>query len=245
MSRVRIITFFARHCLQYLSGMLRNCSSSVGKSVSSQIQELAPEQANTLCIIFQYRMRISAHASDICIQMYVFSRPFVTGFLPFASAAEAACFSASSAMRSFRLQPHTVPLSALPMKVPANRIQDSGHAILQRIQIHFGTPISAGMFIIRARIAVWELVEPCTVTNPRILSLSNCTVSLGVQIICHDNGRFHLLHIHSGAVSGQILNQTIGNISDIRSSCLHVIIVHCRQTSPQNCLRSLRRHMLH
>ena len=34
------------------------------------------------------------------------------------------------------------------------------------------TPINAGIFIIRARIAVWEFVEPCTVTNARILSLS-------------------------------------------------------------------------
>ena len=44
-----------------------------------------------------------------------------------------------------------------------------------------GTPIRAGMFIIRARIAVWELVEPWTVTNARILSLSIWTVSLGLK----------------------------------------------------------------
>lgn len=44
-----------------------------------------------------------------------------------------------------------------------------------------GTPISAGIFIIRARIAVWEFVEPCTVTKARILLLSICTVSLGVR----------------------------------------------------------------
>ncbi len=44
-----------------------------------------------------------------------------------------------------------------------------------------GTPISAGMFIILARIAVWELVEPCTVTKARIFDLSICTVSLGLK----------------------------------------------------------------
>ena len=44
-----------------------------------------------------------------------------------------------------------------------------------------GTPINAGIFIIRARIAVWELVDPCTVTNASIFSLSICTVSLGVK----------------------------------------------------------------
>ena len=45
------------------------------------------------------------------------------------------------------------------------------------------------------------------------------------QIISHDNGRFHIVHIHR-RISGQILNQTIGNISDIRRTCLHIIIVH-------------------
>ena len=50
-----------------------------------------------------------------------------------------------------------------------------------RLSSSTGTPISAGMFIIRARIAVWEFVEPWTVTNARILRLSICTVSLGVR----------------------------------------------------------------
>ena len=34
---------------------------------------------------------------------------------------------------------------------------------------------------ILARIAVWELVEPCTVTKARIFDLSICTVSLGLK----------------------------------------------------------------
>ena len=38
-----------------------------------------------------------------------------------------------------------------------------------------------GIFIMRARIAVWELAEPFWVTMARILSFSNCTVSLGAR----------------------------------------------------------------
>ena len=44
-----------------------------------------------------------------------------------------------------------------------------------------GTEISAGMFIIRARIEVWELAEPFKVTKARIFALSIWTVSEGVR----------------------------------------------------------------
>ncbi len=37
------------------------------------------------------------------------------------------------------------------------------------------------MLIVRARIAVWELVEPSFVTNANNLLLSICTVSLGAK----------------------------------------------------------------
>ena len=42
-------------------------------------------------------------------------------------------------------------------------------------------PIRAGMLIVRARIAVWELTEPCTVTKDSTLSFSSCTVSDGAK----------------------------------------------------------------
>ena len=37
------------------------------------------------------------------------------------------------------------------------------------------------MFMLRARIAVWEFGEPCSVINPSSMSFSNCTVSLGAR----------------------------------------------------------------
>ena len=42
-------------------------------------------------------------------------------------------------------------------------------------------PITAGIFIVLARIAVWELDEPYIVANPSTFSLSSCTVSLGAR----------------------------------------------------------------
>ena len=43
------------------------------------------------------------------------------------------------------------------------------------------TPIIAGIFIVLAKIAVWEFEEPSSVTKPRSFSLSSCTVSLGAR----------------------------------------------------------------
>ncbi len=45
----------------------------------------------------------------------------------------------------------------------------------------YSTPIKAGMFIILARIAVWELVDPFLVTNAKTFVLSSCKVSLGAK----------------------------------------------------------------
>ena len=42
-------------------------------------------------------------------------------------------------------------------------------------------PINAGIAMVLAKIAVWEFVEPCTVTNESTLSLSSCTVSDGAR----------------------------------------------------------------
>ena len=53
-----------------------------------------------------------------------------------------------------------------------------------RLSSSTGTPISAGMFIIRARIAVWEFVEPWTVTNARILRLSRSSATMMDGSIC-------------------------------------------------------------
>lgn len=39
------------------------------------------------------------------------------------------------------------------------------------------------MFMVRAKIAVWELALPCSVTNPNTMDLSNCTVSLGARSV--------------------------------------------------------------
>ena len=44
-----------------------------------------------------------------------------------------------------------------------------------------GVLTKAGMPIVLARIAVWEFVEPCTVTKASTLSLSNWTVSDGAR----------------------------------------------------------------
>ena len=44
-----------------------------------------------------------------------------------------------------------------------------------------GVPISAGIPIVLARIAVCELTEPLTLTNDNILSLSSWTVSDGAR----------------------------------------------------------------
>ena len=41
--------------------------------------------------------------------------------------------------------------------------------------------VSAGIFIVRARIAVCELEDPYIVAKPRTLLLSSCTVSLGAR----------------------------------------------------------------
>ena len=43
------------------------------------------------------------------------------------------------------------------------------------------SPITAGIFIVRARIAVCELEDPYIVAKPRTLLLSSCTVSLGAR----------------------------------------------------------------
>ena len=42
-------------------------------------------------------------------------------------------------------------------------------------------PIRAGIFMVLARIAVWELALPSSVTNPSSLDLFICTVSLGAR----------------------------------------------------------------
>ena len=42
-------------------------------------------------------------------------------------------------------------------------------------------PITAGIFMFLASMAVWEFDEPCAVTNARTLSLSSATVSLGAR----------------------------------------------------------------
>ena len=42
-------------------------------------------------------------------------------------------------------------------------------------------PISAGILMVRARIAVWEFTDPCTVTKDNTRSLFNCTVSEGAR----------------------------------------------------------------
>ena len=44
-----------------------------------------------------------------------------------------------------------------------------------------GTETSAGMFMLRARIAVWEFGDPCSVINPSSMSFSSWTVSLGAR----------------------------------------------------------------
>ena len=55
-------------------------------------------------------------------------------------------------------------------------------------------PITAGIFIFLASIAVWELDEPWAVTNARTLSLSSETVSLGAiseaQIMTFSSEKF-------------------------------------------------------
>ena len=54
-------------------------------------------------------------------------------------------------------------------------------AIFPSMLSSYSILISAGIFIVLARIAVWELEEPFLVTNARTLLLSICTVSLGAR----------------------------------------------------------------
>ncbi len=54
-------------------------------------------------------------------------------------------------------------------------------AIFPSMDSSYSILISAGMFIVLARIAVCELEEPCLVTNASTLLLSICTVSLGAR----------------------------------------------------------------
>ena len=54
-------------------------------------------------------------------------------------------------------------------------------AILPSMPSGTGVHTSAGMFIVRARIAVWELVDPSLVTNASTLERSSWIVSLGAR----------------------------------------------------------------
>ena len=45
------------------------------------------------------------------------------------------------------------------------------------------------------------------------------------QIIRHNDRWLHIIHIHR-CMTGQILNETVGNITDICRSRLHIIIIH-------------------
>jgi len=54
-------------------------------------------------------------------------------------------------------------------------------AILPFTSFGIGTCTSAGMFMVRARIAVWELGEPALVTNERTMAWSSWTVSDGAR----------------------------------------------------------------
>ena len=68
---------------------------------------------------------------------------------------------------------------------PGESIHNGGFPLHGRIQLtqphHRLHWIRAGIFMVRARMAVWEFSEPRRVRNARIFSLSSWTVSLGVR----------------------------------------------------------------
>ena len=64
-----------------------------------------------------------------------------------------------------------ISFPSYPSTIPNLPSQSSGKS----------TPIRAGIFIVRARIAVCEFVDPPRVTNERTMFLSSCTVSDGAR----------------------------------------------------------------
>ena len=113
---------------------------------------------------------ILAYNFTFCPSRLIFSSP-----LSFCSSScfswYSACFSrysfrvsSSGSMNSFPVAPSTMPIFPSYSSVsPSPR------------------PMIAGIFIVRAKIAVWEFVEPPCVTKDSTISLSSCTVSLGAK----------------------------------------------------------------
>ena len=75
-------------------------------------------------------------------------------------------------------------------------------------------PITAGIFMFLASMAVWEFDEPCAVTNARTLSLSSATVSLGARSSAQT---IMLSQDYSGTVrsAGEVSDYAVGDIPDI------------------------------
>ena len=100
---------------------------------------------------------------------------FVTVSLPFISS-RSLLFSSSFSWSTWYLA--SVSSSGSMMTLP---FIPSTIASFPSTSFGISTWTSAGMFIVRARIAVWEFVEPALVTNARTISLSSCTVSDGAR----------------------------------------------------------------
>ena len=147
MSSVRMITFLpAISCSACLYAL--NCSSSVGKSVfpryrNSLRNRPIPSASLSSTLAMSDTLPIFAYRCTCLPSFVTVSCPFIC--------CSSCCFSASSAMRAFVCS-HT-SLEGSTTKVPAN---PSTTACIPfcRASSSTGTPIRAGMFIIRARIAV-------------------------------------------------------------------------------------------
>ncbi len=120
-------------------------------------------------------------AMSLIEPMFAYSRifcpSFVTGFMPFSFCRSFFCvsdfcfFSCICIIVSMSGSIYTSPLK------PSTIIS----APLYLAFVIPLAPITAGMFIVLARIEVWELELPFSVTKARIFDLSSCTVSEGAR----------------------------------------------------------------